>query len=68
MRSSVVNSRSAAMVSASVLFSPLANLTKKHTDNWINWINKHVIMVVICPLYIIEATGNKHVVYTVAIH
>ncbi len=67
--SATVGSRSAAMVLASVLFSPL-NLTRKHTDNWINWISKHVIMVVICQLYIIEATelhntGNQHFVYTV---
>ncbi len=35
--------------------------------------NKHVIIVVICQLYISEATelhntGNKHFVYTVAVH
>ncbi len=23
-----------------------ANLTRKHTDNWINWINEHIIMAV----------------------
>ncbi len=52
------------------LRSPRANLARKHTDNWINWKNKHNIMVVICQLYIIEATDltTQHISYTYCGH